>query len=105
MAKKEKETKKKNAVKENKETKKVEKTKETKKAPKNKTKKVKKNETKKVPKESYFEGVKSEMSKVKWPTKKEVFKYTVATITFVLILVGFFLLMSLVMSVIKGAFN
>lgn len=72
------------------------------------TKKAKntKNESKrKTPKESYFAGVKSEMSKVKWPTRKEVLKYTIATITFVIILVLFFILMSLIMSGVKGAFN
>lgn len=96
MAKKEKETKKKEVVDE---------TKKVKKPTSTKTKKTKKKETKKVPKENYFAGVKSEMSKVKWPTKQEVLKYTISTIVFVLILVGFFLLMSLVMSGIKGAFN
>ncbi len=68
----------------------------------NKTKKVKKTKT---PKENYFVGVKNELSKVKWPSKKEVFKYTIATIVFVAILVGFFLLLNMAMSVIKGAFN
>lgn len=59
----------------------------------------------KVKKESFFVGVKSELSKVKWPTKKEVLKYTVATIVFVVILVLFFILMSLIMSFIKGVAN
>ena len=65
-------------------------------------KKVKKN---KVQKENYFASISSELKKVKWPSKKEVLKYTMATLLFVLILVGFFLIMSLVMSGIKGAFN
>ena len=66
-------------------------------------KKVQKNEkTKKVKKESYIEGVRSELSKVKWPTKQEVFKYTIATIAFIIILVVFFVLLDLLMSVIKG---
>lgn len=67
--------------------------------------KPKKEKTKKVKKENYFEGVKSELGKVKWPTKQEVFKYTMATIGFVVVLVLFFVLMSLIMSLIKGAFN
>lgn len=66
--------------------------------------KVKKNE-RKTPKENYFAGVRSELSKVKWPSKKEVLKYTIATIVFVLVLVGFFLLMSLLMAGIKEVFN
>lgn len=71
---------------------------------KNAKKKAKKNE-RKAPKENYFVGVRSELSKVKWPSKKEVFKYTMATIVFVLILVGFFLLMSALMAWIRGIFN
>ena len=59
----------------------------------------------KVKKESYFEGVKNELSKVKWPTKKDVLKYTIATLVFIVILVVFFVLISLLMSIIKGAFN
>lgn len=69
------------------------------------TKKKTKKTERKAPKENYFVGVRNELSKVKWPSKKEVFKYTMATIIFVLLLVGFFILMSLVMSGIKGAFN
>ena len=68
----------------------------------NDTKKVKKKKTKK---ENYFVGVKSEMAKVKWPSKKEVFKYTLSTIVFIIVLVVFFILMSLIMSLIKGGFN
>ena len=69
---------------------------------KNKEKKVKKTKT---PKENYFVGVRNELSKVKWPSKKEVLKYTVATIVFIVVLVVFFILLSMAMSVIKGAFN
>ena len=56
---------------------------------KTETKKDKKTREK-VKKESYFEGVKNELSKVKWPTKKEVLKYTIATLVFIIILVVFF---------------
>jgi len=71
-----------------------------------KTKNIKKKtKTTKVKGETYFEGVASELKKVKWPSKKEVLKYTFSTIMFVLVLVGFFILMSLVMSIIRGAFN
>ena len=59
----------------------------------------------KVVKESFAAGVKSELSKVKWPTKHEVIKYTIATLVFIVVLVLFFVLLSLLMSVIKGAFN
>lgn len=66
---------------------------------------VKKTKKTKVKGETYFEGVVNELKKVKWPSKKEVLKYTFATIIFVVVLVVFFVLMSLIMSVIKGAFN
>ena len=102
MAKKDVDETKKEVVNETKETKKQDK--KVKDVKKKDNKKAKKNE-RKTPKENYFAGVRSELSKVKWPSKKEVFKYTMATIVFVLILVGFFLLMSLLMSGIKGAFN
>ena len=72
---------------------------------KKKDKKKNKKSERKTSKENYFVGVRSELSKVKWPSKKEVFKYTMATIVFVLVLVGFFILMSIIMSGIKGAFN
>lgn len=65
----------------------------------------KKNKEKKVKKENYFVGVKSELSKVKWPTKQEVLKYTIATIIFIVVLVIFFVLLSLLMSFVKGVFN
>lgn len=74
-----------------KEEKKITKTKNT----KTKTKKKK---------QSFFKGVKAELSKVVWPKKNEVLKYTIATIGFVVILVLFFLLLNLLLSVVKGIF-
>ncbi len=70
-----------------------------------KVKKEKKAKKDKAPKENYFVGVRNELSKVKWPSKKEVLKYTVATIVFIVVLVVFFILLSMAMSAIKGAFN
>lgn len=70
---------------------------------KTKTKKdVKKKE--KVKKEGYLKQVRKELKLVKWPTFKEVLKYTISTIVFVMILCAFFLLLNLLMSVIKGWF-
>ena len=66
-----------------------------------KNKKVKKE--KKVKKPGYFKQVRSEMKQVVFPNKKEVFKYTIATIVIVLLMIGFFELVSFVLSVIKGA--
>ncbi len=56
---------------------------------KNKTKKTAaKKETKKankVAKKSYGEEVKAELKKVKWPTKQEMVKYSIAVIAFIII--------------------
>lgn len=68
-----------------------------------KVKKTKKKETKK--REPYFKAVKSELKKVKWPSRKEVLKYTMATIVFILLFVILFALLNLGMSAIKGLFN
>lgn len=77
-----------------KEEKKVAKVKNT----KNTKVKIKKKKT------SFFKGVRTELSKVVWPKKNEVLKYTVATIAFIVILIVFFLLLNLGLSVIKGMF-
>ena len=74
-----------------------------------KEKEVKKNKKEKAPKqkvkkENYFVGIRKELEKVKWPSKAEVLKYTFATVVFVIILVIFFVLLNLVMSLIKGRF-
>ena len=61
--------------------------------------------TKTKAKKSYLKAVRSEMSKVVWPKKEELIKYTIATIVFVIILVGFFLLLNLGLSVVKGVFS
>ena len=58
-------------------------------------------------KEGYLKGVSKELAKVKWPEKKEIFKYTVSTIIFILVVVGFFVLltmgMSWVIKLVRGA--
>ena len=77
------------------------------KAKKEETKKVKKitKDTKKAPKkQSFWKGLKIELKKVKWPEKKEVIKYTLATIIFVVVFVLLFALLNLFMSYIKGLF-
>lgn len=55
----------------------------------------------KVKKESWWKGVKSEFKKVKWPTKKELIKYSIATIAFVIFFALFFYLIELVVFFIK----
>lgn len=70
------------------------------------TKKVAVKSTKKktTKKQGYLKQVKGEMKKVSWPEKKDVAKYTIATLAFCLIVCGFFQLLNLVLSFIKGMF-
>lgn len=68
-----------------------------------KEKKSKKKEASK--KQSFFKGIKSELKKVKWPEKKEVVKYTIATIAFVLLFVLLFAALDLALSFVKGLFS
>ena len=71
---------------------------------KNKTKKVKKpSYLKEELKEEVTEEVKAEMKKVTFPSFKEVCKYTFATILIVAFLIGFFLLLTALLSWVKGA--
>lgn len=41
-------------------------------------------------KASFFQGVKSEMEKTSWPTKEELFKYTVIVVATVIFFMVFF---------------
>ena len=41
-------------------------------------------------KDNFFKGVKSEMEKTSWPTKAELFKYTVIVVSTVLFFMAFF---------------
>ncbi len=72
--------------------------KEKSKTEKNKKEKVKKE---KVKKENFFIGVKNEMKKVHWPDKKYIIKYTIVTLVFVIVLSGYFYLISALMSFLK----
>ena len=59
----------------------------------------------KVKKEDgYFRSVRKEMKKVVWPKAGEVFKYTLAVLVMCALLVGFFTLVVLLVSFIKGLF-
>lgn len=61
-----------------------------------------KNAKKEKNKDSYFRGVKSELKKVSWPKFKDVIKYSAATIVLCLIMAGWFSLLNLALSYIKG---
>ncbi len=66
------------------------------------TKEKKAKKAKKIKKDGYFKQVRSEMKQVVFPNKKEVVKYTCATIIIVILMIAFFELVSFVLSVIKG---
>lgn len=64
-------------------------------------KKVNKKETKDVKKDGLFKQIKKEMSKVHFPNKKDMVKYSVATICFVIFFGVYFYLIELVMALVK----
>lgn len=75
------------------------------------SKKVKDNKKKKnvqkskKKKESLLKGVRLELKKVTWPSKKDIIKYSVATLVFCIVIMLFFQLLNLGLSVVKGVFN
>ena len=85
--------------------------KEIKKVTKEVEKKDKKKENKKdsnkeekkspVKKESWWHGVKSEFKKVRWPSKKEMIKYSIATICFIIFFAIFFWIIEVIVYFIK----
>ena len=58
-----------------------------------------------VEKESYFSEIKSEMKKVKWPTKKEMIKYTISTLCFVILFAVYFFGIESLFAFIEGLFR
>ena len=50
----------------------------------------------------FFSEVKKELDKVKWPGKKDMVKYSVATICFVIFFAGFFYLIDFAVALIKS---
>lgn len=78
----------------------------TKKVTKKNEKKVSKKDTKKVKKEKvkkelFLTGVKKEMGKVRWPLKKEMIKYSIATLSFIIFFGIFFTLGDLIIAGFK----
>ena len=70
--------------------------KDSKKKPQKKSVKSKKTNKKKHSKVvTFFKEVRSEMSKVKWPSKKDMVKYSIATIIFIVFFAVFFYLIDL----------
>ena len=64
-----------------------------------------KEKKKKFKKEGTWKGIKQELKKVTWPNKKDVFKYSMATLVFCFVVMLFFQLLDLGLSVVKGVFN
>ena len=56
-------------------------------------------------KEGFFKGIKKELKQVRWPSFKDMLKYTIATLVFCIILVTFFEVLNIIMAIIKGMFN
>ena len=78
------------------ETKKKEKIKE----PKKDNKKVVK--AQKIKKTGFMKEVRNEVKKVKWPSKKDMIKYSIATIVFVIFFGLFFYLIDLILALLKA---
>lgn len=66
-----------------------------------KDKKVKKTK-KKNPVFTFFAEVRKEVSKVKWPSRKDMVKYSVATIAFIVFFAIFFFIIDMIMAVLLG---
>ena len=50
---------------------------------------------------NWFKGVVSEFKKVRWPNKKEMIKYSIATIVFIIFFALFFYLIEVIIYFIK----
>lgn len=69
---------------------------------KEKTLKKSSKNTKKVEKkESFFDGVKKEMKNVRWPLKKEMVKYSVAALSFIVFFGIYFTMIDLIIAGLK----
>lgn len=76
-------------------------TKEVKKNTQNSKNTKKKKEIKKNSKKNFLGEVRSEMAKVKWPSKKDMIKYSIATIVFVIFFALFFYAIDMIIALLK----
>ena len=53
----------------------------------------------------FFSGVKSEFKRVHWTSKKDMVKYSIATIAFIIFCSGFFYLIDVIFAFIRSLFN
>lgn len=68
------------------------------------TKKTEAKKTTKTTKKPFFKDVKAELKKVRWPLKKEMITYSIATLVFMLILGLFFVATDLIIAGIRMVF-
>jgi len=54
---------------------------------------------------NFFNGVKKEMSKVHWPTKKDMTKYSIATLGFIFLYSIYFFIADAIIAVFKLLVN
>ena len=64
-----------------------------------------KNKKKEVKKEGFFKQVKKELKKVSWPSKKNMIKFSITTICFILLFSLFFFGLDSMFAFIKGLMN
>ena len=50
---------------------------------------------------NFFSNVKKEVSKVKWPTRKNMVKYTLITVVFIVFFAVFFLVLDFIIAYLK----
>jgi len=51
---------------------------------------------------SYFKGVKKEFSKIRWTSSKDMLKYSVATISFMVFFAAFFWIIDMAVSLVRS---
>ena len=61
-----------------------------------------KGKSKKVAKKGFIKEIKSEMKKVKWPSKKNMVKYTITTLCFIILFALYFFGIESIFAFIKG---
>ena len=65
------------------------------------SKKITKEKKSKKKKSGFFHEVRKDVSKVKWPSKKDMVKYSIATIAFIIFFAVFFYLIELILALLK----
>ena len=64
-----------------------------------------KSKKKDIKKESFFKQVRKELKKVSWPSKKNMIKFSVTTICFIVIFSLFFFGLDSLFAFVKGLMN